>query len=160
MKLRHVMQERRVMLWNRILQGNPPSEEELNHELLSYSRDADEDERLAVALLYACSRIARGDSEAMKRNLLVSMLCWFSAGPRAEEKLLPQPLGGEPPRINEITGLNLSWREASMLVGSNSNDYSARKRLLECLQSTCVEVWRGLYGGSSSGPFGVGLSHA
>jgi len=153
-------EETRLVFWERILQDRPPAPEEIDSALLAVTRDGEMEDRVAFALLQACANISRADSDAMKRNLKIALLCWFSGVRSCEAAAPSQTSTGKPPHVYEIVGAHLTWREAALMVGGNPEDYSARPRLLKRLKEECIRQWSAAFGDSTYQPFEVAIDAA
>ena len=160
MKLEHEMQETRLMFYERILQDVSISVKEVDNSLLTLTRDASSDDHIALAVLRACVHIAETNAPAMKRNLKVVLVHDFSRAGSPVPKTLPLDISEHVPRIYEIVGQRLSWREAAVLFRANPEDDSAHIRALVRLQEECKRQWTTLFGDPTGGPFEVVTSAA
>ncbi|MBN1859612.1 hypothetical protein JW848_10500 [Candidatus Bipolaricaulota bacterium] len=154
MPLTRMCDEARLAYWSQLLRGESFTIEDLDREILPLVRGAGVDERKAYTLLRACCELASCGSSAVRRNLKVAILYWFSNMGNGEA---PSESGDTPLAemdLHRIIGMKLSWREAAAAFGANPNDYSAYHRLLSKLKERCDEHWRQQFGLTVTSPFG------
>ncbi|MGD9676526.1 MAG: hypothetical protein AB7V19_07575 [Candidatus Bipolaricaulia bacterium] len=143
-----LLRESRIAFWNRLYRGSPAKLEELDRELLSPTRESDDDDKMQFILLRACSAMFAEGSLATRRTLKALLLHGFASGGAGECEECETRLGElrEDSDLFQVVDRHLTWQQAYSLVGGNPADYSARSRLCASLKEECQRQWEVVFG--------------
>lgn len=138
------VQDVRLAFWQRLVAEEVVTADDVDRELLPLVRGGPRGEQMAYVLLRACVTSAEGMGSAMKRNLRAALIHWFShvGSPIDPERREPV----DPRWLSSVIGQRLTWADSARLVGGNPEDYSAYRRLVDCLQEAVRSEWERSFG--------------
>lgn len=139
-----LLREDRLALWDRLIHGERVELKELDQLVTKLAHDASDEDRVSSVLLLAAAQIARVGRRAMRRNLVAALKYWFSHVGTKDRPSKVDSRKIENCGLIDIMGLYLTWPEASGTV-----DYTALKRIEECLKEKYMKEWERLFGSSA-----------
>ena len=134
----------RILLWAELLDSGDLSTDEIDRELLQMARGSSTDEKEAFVLLRAAAHLLGSGSEALRRNLRIALVYWFSQVGSLDEEVETENL--DLANIADLQGTHLTWSECARRLGGNPSDYTAYSRTIQKLRDEVVKQWNGLFG--------------
>lgn len=138
------LREQRFQWWDTLLQGHSAHVSAIETQAQMLKATGDRAGQQGLALYVSCANLLESDSEAIRRNVRIFLVHYFSqAGPQKgpRKDLSPRHL-----TLASLEGLHLTWDEASKLEGKVPPDYSAHARIKERIGQEMLAVWPQLFG--------------
>lgn len=141
------LKEDRLEYWSKLVRGKALTSKDIDH-LRSYSlplaKENTAGERISTALLFGAAHLVSKGTSTTKVHLRAALIYWFSS--QGEQMRPPgfDPRDFDPEGVEEVIGLDLTWKEAMETVDKNPNR-TAFSRIKDKLRRSSLQEWRNLF---------------